>query len=267
VFDGLKLTIRYQRASVRGQMQYRASFAMSSLAILLSSGIEFLGIWALFDRFGNLRGWTLPEVALFYGLVSTAWFIAEGYARGFDTFSGAVRSGEFDRVLLRPRATALQVAGREVQLVRVGGFAQGLLALVWAGMSLRVAWTLPRLALTIATVIGGACLFTGLIVLQATLCFWTVDTLEIVNTVTHGGRETGQYPLTIYRDWFRRFFTYAVPLACVTYFPALTILGRTDPLGTSRLFQASAPLGGVAFLFVALQVWKIGVRHYRSTGS
>jgi ABC-2 type transport system permease protein len=240
---------------------------MSSVAVLLSSGIEFLGIWALFDRFGNLRGWNLPEVALFYGLVSTAFAIAEGCGRGFDSFAGAVRSGEFDRVLLRPWAAALQVVGREVQLVRVGRFAQGLFVLAWAGTSVGVGWTLPRLALTLATVIGGACLFVGVFVLQATLCFWTVDALEIVNTVTYGGVETGQYPLTIYRDWFRHFFTYVVPLACVTYFPAVAILGRTDPLGTSRLFQASAPLSGVAFLFAALQVWKIGVRHYRSTGS
>ena len=30
---------------------------------------------------------------------------------------------------------------------------------------------------------------------------------------------------------------------------------------------ASAHWPGIAFLTVALQVWKIGVRHYRSTGS
>ena len=128
-------------------------------------------------------------------------------------------------------------------------------------------WTLPKIALVITAVVGGACLFAGLFVLQATMCFWTTESLEIVNTVTDGGRETGQYPLTIYRDWFRRFFTFVIPLACVTYFPALAILDRRDPLGTSLLFQYWAPLTGVAFLFVALQVWKIGVRHYRSTGS
>ena len=77
----------------------------------------------------------------------------------------------------------------------------------------------------------------------------------------------GSHTLTIYRDWFRRFFTYVVPLACASCFPAVAILGRTDPLGTSRLFQAAAPLGGVAFLLVALQVRKIGVRHHGSTGT
>lgn len=76
-----------------------------------------------------------------------------------------------------------------------------------------------------------------------------------------------QYPLTIYRPWFRRFFTFVIPLACVNYFPALAILGRPDPLGMPVFLQWIAPLIGVGFLVVTLQVWKIGVRHYRSTGS
>jgi ABC-2 type transport system permease protein len=58
-----------------------------------------------------------------------------------------------------------------------------------------------------------------------------------------------------------------VPLACVSYFPVLALLGRRDPLGSGQTFQWLAPGIGILFLIVALQVWRIGVRHYRSTGS
>ena len=43
---------------------------------------------------------------------------------------------------------------------------------------------------------------------------------------TDGGVETTQYPLSIYEPWFRKVFTYVVPLGCVSYFPALAIMGR-----------------------------------------
>jgi ABC-2 type transport system permease protein len=79
--------------------------------------------------------------------------------------------------------------------------------------------------------------------------------------------ETTQYPLSIYRTELRQFFTYVVPLATVTYFPVLAILGRSDPLGSSLTFQYVAPLFGLIFLLVCLQIWKVGVRHYHSTGS
>ena len=267
MLNAFKLYRRYVGISMRGQMQYRASFIMLSVGHFVVTGSEFLAVLALFDRFGNLKGWSLPEVALFYGLVSVAFALAEAVARGFDAFSGMVRAGEFDRLLLRPRSTALQMAGREMQLLRIGRLAQGLFVLVWAGAYLQVAWTVARIAITALAVLGGACLFSGLFVLQATMCFWTTESLEIVNTVTYGGVEASQFPLTIYRDWFRKFFTYIIPLGSVTYFPALAILGRDDPLGTSLAFQCAAPLTGLAFLCLALQVWKIGVRHYRSTGS
>ena len=267
MLNALRLYGRYVGVSVRSQMQYRASFVVFALGHFIMTGLEFLVIWALVARFGSLSGWALPEVALFYGLAHLSFALAEGVGRGFDTFSDLVRSGDFDRLLLRPRSSALQVAGREIQLLRVGRFAQGLFVLVWAATASGVRWTIAKTALVVLAVMGGTSLFLGLFVLQATASFWTVDSLELMNTVTYGGVETAQYPLTVYRDWFRGLFTFVVPLASVTYFPALAILGRRDPLGTSLLFQCLAPLTGVAFLVVALQLWQIGVRHYRSTGS
>src|SRR5262249_25101387 len=151
---------------------------------------------------------------------------AEGFGRGFDTFSNLVKSGDFDRLLLRPRNTAFQVAAQELQLMRVGRLLQGGVVLSWAVYALGIAGSPAKLALILATISGGACLFYGLLVLQATLSFWTIESLEIVNILTYGGTETAQFPLTIYRPWFRWFFTFVVPLACMNYLPAGALLGR-----------------------------------------
>ncbi|HET6429850.1 MAG TPA: ABC-2 family transporter protein [Phycisphaerae bacterium] len=265
--NAARIYMRYAGISIRSQMQYRASFVMLAIGHFLGTGVEMLGIWALFARFRMLGTWRLAEVALFYGLVNVAFALAESVGRGFDLFPGMVKGGQFDRLLLRPRSTALQVAACELQLMRVGRFAQGLIVLLWAAWALQVDWTVGRIALAAFAVFGGMCLFMGLFVLQATLAFWTTETLELMNTVTYGGTETGKFPLTIYRRWFRAFFTFVVPLASVTYFPALAILDRPDPLGSPLWFRCAAPLIGVLFLVAALYVWRFGVRRYRSTGS
>lgn len=262
-----RLYLRYIGISIRGQMQFRASFALLALSQLFLTGAEFLAIWAMFDRFRVLQGWTLPEVALLYGLINVAFALAEGLGRGFDVFSDLVRAGEFDRILLRPRGTALQIAAQEWQLGRIGRLLQGLLVLVWSASALEIAWSPARILLAAAAVAGGTCIFYGLFILQATMCFWTVQSLEAMNTLTYGGVETGSYPLTIYKSWFRRIFLYLVPLACANYFPAHALLNRPDPLGSPALFQWLSPLVGVLFLGVALRAWEFGVRHYRSTGS
>ena len=265
--ETVSLYKHYIGVSVRSQVQYRASFLMLTLATLLTSGMEFLVTWSLFDRFGSLAGWTLAEAAVLYGIVNVSFALAEGIARGFDEFAIMIRGGTFDRLLLRPRGTALQVAGSHIQLLRVGRLAQGLVVFAWGAGVLEVVWTLPRAALCLAAICGGAALFSELMVLQATFCFWSTESLEIFNTMTYGGVETTQYPLSIYRAELRQFFTYIVPLATVTYFPVLAILGRSDPLGSTLAFQYASPLFGFVFLVVCLHVWEFGVRHYHSTGS
>ncbi len=267
MLNALKLYFRYAGVSIRSQLQYRASFAMTTLGHFLLNVITFVSIWALFNRFGNVRGWTLAEVGLFYGIVNTAFAIAEMFGRGFDIFPPMVKGGQFDTLLLRPRSTILQIFGLEFQLMRVGKLAQGLLVLIWSIANLSIAWSAAKILLLLAAIFGGVCLFTGLFVLYATVSFWTTESLELFNTVTYGGVETTQFPLTFYQPWFRAIFTYVVPLACINYFPAHVILERHEELGTSVAFQAASPLIGVIFLIVALQIWKLGVRHYRSTGS
>ncbi|MBM3280441.1 MAG: ABC-2 family transporter protein [Candidatus Handelsmanbacteria bacterium] len=265
--NDLRLLARYLDISVRSQLEYRASFVMLSVGYLLITVIEFLSVWVLFDRFGNLQGWSLPEIAFFYGIINIAFALGESAARGFDLFSPVIKSGDFDRLLLRPRSTALQVAGQELTLRRVGRLLQGACVLGWSASALGLQWSTGQWLLLGWTLLGGTCLFYGLMVIQGTVCFWTTESLEFMNAFTNGGVFAAQYPFSIYRDWFRRFFTFGVPLACVSYYPALALQGRPDPLGTPALLHWLAPLVGLLFLALCLQAWHWGVRHYRSSGS
>jgi ABC-2 type transport system permease protein len=267
MLDALRLYRRYLAISMRAQLQYRASFVMQAIGQLLITGVEFLGIWALFARFGSLAGWTLPEVALCYGLADVTFAIADAAGRGFDLLGALVKSGDFDRILLRPRSPVLQLMGQELTVIRVGRLAQGLAVLLWASHAAGVVWSPARLLLAAGAIAGGVCLYLGITILQATSVFWTVETLELWNAFSYGGNYASQYPLPIFRRWFRRFLLVVLPLGCVNYLPVVALLGRREPLGVPPLLQWLAPLAGVVFLGVALLVWRGGVRRYTSTGS
>ncbi len=265
--DSLRLYFRYVEISLRAQMQYRVSFLVKSSAHFMVTALEFLALVAVFQRFGQIRGWTLPQMALFYGIISMSFASAEAVARGFDVFSATIKAGDFDRLLVRPRSAAFQVLAQELQLMRIGRFTQGLMVLVWSAVRLDVKWTVADIAILLFAIIGGACLFSGLFVVQAAICFWTTDSIEILNCTTYGGVEAAQFPITIYRSWFRTFFIFVIPLAAINYFPAHAILNLQDTLGSTRWIQWLSPFAGVLFLLACLQVWRFGVRHYTSTGS
>jgi ABC-2 type transport system permease protein len=262
------LYFRYLAASVRSQAQYPGSVLLLAVGQFLGTGLEVVSIWALFDRFGSVRGWTFGEVALFYALVNIQYAIADVLTRGFDVLGTQfIRTGDFDRLLLRPRSLTLQLMGHDVRMSRLGRLAQALLVLGVATERAPIAWSPAHVATAAFAIAGGVALFFGLLVLQGTLAFWTVESLEIANVLTYGGVQAAQYPLAVYARWFRRLLIFGVPLGCVAYFPALSILDRADPLGSAAWLQPLTPALGFVFLALTFVAWRGGVRRYTSSGS
>jgi ABC-2 type transport system permease protein len=111
------------------------------------------------------------------------------------------------------------------------------------------------------------CFFGGLFVICATMSFWTVESLEVVNIFTYGGAEMMSYPMNIYPDRIRQFFTYIIPAIFLVYYPALYLLDKPDPLGMPSFAPFLAPLVGFGMLILASFFWRYGIRHYQSTGT
>ena len=264
----MSLLWRYFVASARSQAQYPASTIMLTLSSFAATIIDIFAIWALFDRFGAIEGWRFGDIAFFFGLISISFALADFLSRGFDVLgTDFIRTGNFDRLLLRPRTLTLQLIGHEFRLSRAGRLIQGLVVLAVGSASLQFQWDTPALALAAWTVAGGVALFFGLMVLQGTLAFWTTESLEAMNLLTYGGVQAGQFPLSLYAGWFRNFLTFVVPLGCVAYYHVLAILGKPDPLGAPDWILPLTPAAGFLFLGAAFVAWRVGVSKYTSTGS
>ena len=263
--NAVRLYARYVGVSLRSQMQYPGSFIAISFGAFASTITDFIAIWALFARFRQIEGWQFADVAMLYGTISVAFAFADALTRGFDIFGEQfVKTGDFDRLLVRPRSTVLQLLGYELRATRIGRLAQGALVL-WIGAHLStIDWTLGAWATIAFAILGGVALFSGILILQGTLAFWTVESLEIANALTYGGVEAAQYPMDIYARWFRNFLTFVVPLASVSYFPVSAVLGRGE---ADAVWWRLTPALGFVFFALSLVVWRFGVRRYTSTGS
>lgn len=261
------LYFRLIGARIRAQMQYRVSFLLETTAQFFATFIDFLTVYFIFNRIPSLRGWSLAEVALLYGLAATAFAIEEFIGRGFDVFHRKVVSGDFDLVLTRPWGTLFQILADEFPVRRLGRLGQGVLVLAFAAHSVGLRWTWPKALYLPVVLVSGCALYLAVIIAQATTCFWTVQAVEFANIFTYGGIEMASYPLEIYADWFRMLFIFIVPLAFVSYFPALYLLDKPDPLGFPTWFAYLTPPVCFAVLGLAVILWRYGVRHYQSTGS
>lgn len=260
--SGLRLYSRYIKMLVVSEMEYKTSFVLMTFGNFLIQIIEFIGILALFDRFKHIQGWRLYEVAVFYGVVHCGFALAECFGRGYDTFPIHVKQGTLDRLLLRPRQMNLQVLGSDFQVMRIGRFLQGLIVMIYGIVHLEKVFGIYEYTLILMSVLAGMFVFIGLFVLQATMSFFTIESLEIANALTYGGVMTAQYPITIYKKWFQKILMYVVPLGAISFLPLDAIFREG-----SVFLALMVPLIGFTFLVASLQVFKIGLKHYCSTGS
>lgn len=261
----MNIYFKYLFIQWKSQLQYRTSFWLLTIGQFFMPFTVFAGLYFLFERFGQLKGWDFYEVALCFAVINLAFSMSECFARGFDSFSALVVNGEFDRLLVRPRNTVLQVIGSKFEFSKMGRMLQSVVILILALANLSVDWNAVKVITLFLMIIGGVFIFTGIFILAATMCFWTVQGLEVANIFTDGGREMAKYPLNIYQKWVTRFFTYVIPFGCVNYLPLLFILGKNN--GGYPILYMIMPLADIAFILPCLIVWHIGVRHYRSTGS
>jgi ABC-2 type transport system permease protein len=89
-----------------------------------------------------------------------------------------------------------------------------------------------------------------------------------MNMATYGGQFLTQYPMTIYGEFLRSFFTFVIPMAFINYFPTLWLLNKPDQLsGLIGLLAFAAPFICVLMFAIGVAMWRRGVRHYASTGS
>lgn len=256
------LYLKYASIILRSQMQYKVSFCMSVIGQFLVSFTALLGIYFMFYRFRSVNGFTFPEVLLCFAVILTAFSLSECFVRGFDTFSSIISNGEFDRILVRPRNEIFQVLASRIEFSRIGRFAQAVAMFIYSIPYSGIEWTFPKICTLIFMLLGGTAVFSGLFIIYASICFFTVEGLEFMNILTDGGREFGRYPFSIYGEGVLKFLTYIVPLALFQYYPFLYLIGKS-----TNTYYIFLPLLGMMFIIPCLVFWRIGLSRYKSTGS
>ncbi len=260
--EGLRLYKHYVSINIRSAMQYKTSFFLSASGQFLVSFNVFLGIFFMFQRFPQVKGFTYSQVLLCFSIVLLECSLAEMFVRGFDTFSGMVKTGSFDQILVRPRNEVLQVLGSKFELTRIGRLFQAIIMFIYGILNSEVQWSITKALTVVFMLIGGTAVFSGLFLIYAALCFFTLDGLEFINVLTDGAREFGKYPLEIYGRKLLLFTTVCIPYALIQYYPLLYILGRKNSIWYMLL-----PLLAVWFLLPCYGLWRFGVKRYKSSGS
>lgn len=258
----MSLYMKYFSIHLKSLFQYKMSFLLTAIGQFLVSFNVFLGVYFMFQRFNKINGFTYSEVLLCFSVILMEFSLAECFARGFDAFPTIISNGEFDRIMVRPRNEIFQVLGSRIEFTRIGRLLQALIMFVYGIAVSEVKWSYEKFLTVLFMIIGGTIVFSGVFLVYASFCFFTIEGLEFMNIFTDGAREFGKYPISAYGKRVLQICTFVVPYAFIQYYPLLYILDKN-----ARWWYMYLPLISCFFIIPCYLFWKFGMHCYKSTGS
>lgn len=258
----MRLYLRYLAIQLKSDLEYRKSFIISIISKTASSIFSFISILFLFEKFESVEGYSFQDVLICFVMAFLGFSIAECFFRSFDHFDRLISNGEFDRILVRPKNIILQVLGSEIEFDRIGRAVVSIVIFVILLAKNPELLQIDKLVTLLFMIVCTIVIYSALFIMKAGITFFTIQGLEIMNIFTDGARDLTQYPLDIYHDWVRKFFTYILPLAFVNYYPLLYVIGRTN----NKLYMVT-PFVALIFVIPCYLVWRLGLKRYKSIGS
>ena len=263
MMNEIRLYGRYLRLHFLSSLQYKGWWIMCvhTLVVVLT---DPLGTILMFSRFGGIGEWSMERILLMYAMAITSFGLAESFMRGFDYFPfRMVRDGGFDRLLVRPRSTVVQVAASVFHIHRLSRPVSGLAAVCWCLYRLNISMSVGQTALLVSALAGGFVMYSGVFILASGISFFSVKSVDLVYLFTNAGYQVTRIPIDLMPRILRYGFTFLLPMLVISYYPASVICGWGEPLWKALL----ALPAGLTFYAASFAMWRVGVRHYNSTGS
>lgn len=258
----MKLYFEYFMVNLKSELQYKTSFIMSFISQFFVFFGYYFTIICLFDKFSNIKGFTMYEVLLTFSIIQFGFSFCESFFRGLDQFDNLIINGTFDKLLIRPRNIMLQIFGEQISFIKMSRLLQSIIILIISIAKIDVIWNISKVITLIFMLISSIVIFLGIFILSASYCFLTIKGLEVRNVFTAGGKHMAQYPIGIFKKGFIWFFTFIIPYGFINYYPLLYILDRKS----NNLLMFS-PLITIIYLIPCIIVFYKGIKKYKSAGS
>ena len=107
--DLFSLSAVYTRMIFRSWFQYKVDAILRSLAVFMREATAIIVIFFTLLKFDTLNGWNIYEVLFLSSLIYVTYGILIIFFTGLRDFGNTVRSGGFDRYILRPRGLLYQL--------------------------------------------------------------------------------------------------------------------------------------------------------------
>jgi len=259
----IRLYWHFFKQQLKVMMEYRVDFLIGVASVFFVQFTSIFFIKVVFDHIEVLNGWTFYEILFIYGIAFTGRSIHHIFFDNLWTFGWQyIRSGNFDRLLIRPINPLFHLIADRVQQDGFGQLLIGTIVLSVAMPNLDIQWGWIDLLLLVIMIISSGMIFVAVNLFFATLSFWMIDSLPVMDAI-FSLSEFSRYPLTIYNKGIRFILTWIIPYGFTAFYPSALFIEHSG----YRVLAIWTPLVAFISCWISYAFWKRGLKSFVSTGS
>jgi ABC-2 type transport system permease protein len=243
-------------------LQYRWEFLLDGVFSIFWTITALLPLWLVFGERPVIAGYTYPEALVVVGFFTLLQGVLEGAIHpSLATVIDAIRTGTLDFVLLKPADAQFLVSTQRFSPWRAVNVLAGVGVLVYAFAALGRVPAAAHVALAALMLVLAIVVLYSMWILVVSAAFHVgrIDNLRFLFLAIF---DAARWPSSVYRGVLSMVFTFVIPLALMTSYPAGALLGR---LPWATVLGAWA--GGLLFALAARGVWLLSIRRYTSASS
>jgi len=250
------------RSSVLTLLQYRFDFILDGLLEVLWAATALVPLFVLFRARESVAGWSFGEALLVTGWFALLQGILEGAINpSLTSVVEHIRTGTLDFVLLKPADAQFVVSTARFQPWRATNIVT---AAIVFGYAFHLLGRLPSptgLLAAALLLVTATLLLYSLWILTVSAAFYVVK-VDNLTFLFSSIFDAARWPSTIFRGFLSFIFTFVIPLALMTTYPALALLGRLRGQTLVLSLVASA-----VFVLLSRVVWLNSIGKYTSASS
>ena len=249
----LKFLLAVWKANLQSIMEYRGAFLWQVLGMMVNNAIYFL-IWVIFfDRFKDVRGWQLGDMFVTYGIVASSFGLISLLFGNVFNLGDVITKGRLDYYLSMPRPVLLHTVASRSVASGLGDFTYGFVSYALSGQ-----YSLDGLGRFLIGILCAAAIFAAFMILVQSLAFWIGNTAYLSSMALNAIITFAIYPITLFDNAAKLILFTLIPAALMGALPAQFVHAFAwDTL-------AEILLGSLAFLGLAVAVFRLGMRRYES---
>ncbi|MBQ9700671.1 MAG: ABC-2 family transporter protein [Lachnospiraceae bacterium] len=266
--DTIHLAGVYSKYVMKSWFQYKVDAVLRSLAVFLREATGIMVIYFTLLKFDTLNGWNIYEMLFLFSLLFVTYGILIIFFTGLRDFGYTVRSGNFDRFILRPRGLLFQLIFCNADwFAAIGHGGLGIVLFIVSAGNVGVQWNTMTVIYYIFAIIGGVLIQGAIFLFLATLNIYLLETRSIKELFYFNARKFAGYPISIFNKAIQAVMIYVVPFAFVNYFPAQFLLRKEDMALYPEVYMYLTPLVGLVMYLLAYGFWRFSVKYYKSSGN